>query len=47
MVKVPKNVKHWRGGSKEEAMTHIFVIPNTEMGASVWFEPVSDEEFSE
>ena len=47
VVKVPKNVKHWRGGSKEEAMTHIFVIPNTEMGASVWFEPVSDEEFSE
>ena len=47
VIKVPKNVKHWHGASTDETMTHIFVIPNTEMGASVWFEPVSDAEFTE
>ena len=45
VVKVPKNVKHWHGASVEEDMTHIFVIPNVEMGGSKWFDPVTDEEF--
>ncbi len=31
--------------SVEEDMTHIFVIPNVEMGGSKWFDPVTDEEF--
>lgn len=46
VIKVPANVKHWHGGSKDAAMTHLFMIPNTEKGPSVWFEPVSDEEFN-
>ncbi|WP_281764125.1 hypothetical protein [Neptunitalea lumnitzerae] len=28
-----------------EDMTHLFVIPNTEMGGSKWFDAVSKETF--
>ncbi len=47
VVKIPANVKHWHGGRESTSMTHLFVIPNTEKGGSVWFEPVSEENFSE
>lgn len=47
VIKVPKNVKHWHGASVAEDMTHLFMIPNTEMGGSKWFDAVSKETFED
>ena len=47
VIKVPANVKHWHGATEDTSMTHLFIIPNTEKGGSVWFEPVTASEFSE
>ena len=46
VVKFPPNTKHWHGASKDEGMSHIYVIPNTEKGIVEWMEPVSDAQYN-
>lgn len=46
VIKIGKNVKHWHGGSADEAMTHIAVSIDHEKNPSQWFEPVSEEEYT-
>ncbi|WP_316739040.1 cupin domain-containing protein [Pedobacter aquatilis] len=37
------NVEHWHGASKDSAMTHLAVGPNTDKGKVVWLEKVGDD----
>ncbi|GLU45154.1 cupin domain-containing protein [Allomuricauda sp. NBRC 101325] len=36
IIKCPPHTNHWHGGSWDQAMTHIVVLPNTEKGNAVW-----------
>jgi quercetin dioxygenase-like cupin family protein len=46
VVKCPPNIEHWHGATKTDAMTHIAIGTNTNIGGAVWLKPVSDDEFS-
>ncbi|MCX2719771.1 (R)-mandelonitrile lyase [Lentiprolixibacter aurantiacus] len=45
VVQCPPNTKHWHGASKDEGMSHIYIIPNTEKGVVNWMEAVTDEQY--
>lgn len=45
VVKCLPDVVHWHGASKNSAMTHIYIVPNTEKGIVEWLGKVSDEEY--
>ena len=45
VVKIPPNVKHWHGAAKESWFVHLGITANPQAGDSVWFEPVTDEEY--
>ncbi len=45
VVKCPPNILHWHGASKDSAMSHIYIVPNTEKGIVEWKQPVTDEEY--
>ncbi|NEU08471.1 cupin domain-containing protein [Flavihumibacter sp. R14] len=44
-IKCPPGVPHWHGASKDEELIQV-AITNTQKGATVWLEPVSDEEYN-
>ncbi|WP_134087836.1 cupin domain-containing protein [Olivibacter sp. XZL3] len=46
VIKCPPNVEHWHGATPTEAMTHIAIGTNTNVGGAVWLKPVSDEEYN-
>jgi quercetin dioxygenase-like cupin family protein len=41
-----RDVEHWHGASPTEAMTHIAISPNINIGSVVWLQPVTDEEYN-
>lgn len=45
VVKCPPNVPHWHGASKDEELIQI-AITNTQNGATVWLDAVTDEEYN-
>jgi quercetin dioxygenase-like cupin family protein len=46
VIKCPPNIEHWHGASPTDAMTHIAIGTNTNIGGAVWLKPVTDEEYS-
>lgn len=47
VVHIPANVKHWHGAAKDSWFAHLaFEVPG-ENGTTIWFEPVTDEEYDE
>jgi 4-carboxymuconolactone decarboxylase len=44
VVKCPPNIPHWHGASHKEKFVQV-AITNTQHGAPVWLQPVSDEEY--
>ena len=46
VIKCPPNIEHWHGASPTEAMTHIAIGTNTNIGGAVWSKTVTDEEYS-
>lgn len=46
VVKCPPNIPHWHGATTTEAMTHIAIGTNTNIGGAVWLNPVTDEEYT-
>ena len=46
-VQCPPNVNHWHGASADEAMSHIYIVPNTEKGIVNWGDPVTDEVYNQ
>jgi len=47
VVKCPRNIEHWHGATPTEAMTHIAIGTNTNIGGAVWLKPVTDEEYNQ
>ncbi|MCL7987618.1 cupin domain-containing protein [Sphingobacterium sp. lm-10] len=47
VMKCPPNVAHWHGATPTEAMTHIAIGTNTNVGGAVWLEPVTDQEYND
>ncbi len=45
VIKCPPNVEHWHGATPTDAMTHIAIGTNTNIGGAVWLKPVTDEEY--
>lgn len=45
VVKCPPNIGHWHGATSTQAMTHIAIGTNTNIGGAVWQEPVTDAEY--
>lgn len=46
VVKIPKDAKHWHGGSHQSSMRHIAMITDYDEDKTEWFEPVSDEDYN-
>ncbi len=46
VVNCPPNILHWHGASSNSGMTHIAIGTNTDKGAVVWKEKVTDEVFN-
>ncbi|QNF33090.1 cupin domain-containing protein [Adhaeribacter swui] len=44
VVKCPPNVAHWHGASPDQEFIQI-AITSSHKGATVWLEPVTDEEY--
>ncbi|WP_216657805.1 cupin domain-containing protein [Sphingobacterium shayense] len=47
VVKCPANIEHWHGATPTDAMTHIAIGTNTNIGGAVWLKPVTDEEYNQ
>lgn len=47
VVKCPPNIEHWHGATPTEAMTHIAMGTNTNIGGAVWLQPVTEEEYND
>jgi 4-carboxymuconolactone decarboxylase len=45
VVKCPPNVPHWHGASRDQKFVQI-AITNAQNGPTVWFQPVTDEEYN-
>ncbi len=45
-IAIPPDVVHWHGASRDHAMTHIAINPNTQKGVVNWLNRVTDEEFN-
>lgn len=46
VVKCSPNVPHWHGASKSEELIQV-AITNTANGATVWLQPVTEEEYNQ
>lgn len=47
VMKCPPNAEHWHGATPTQAMTHIAIGTNTNIGGAVWLQPVTDEEYNQ
>jgi len=46
VVKIPPNIKHWHGASKNSWFVHLGITTNLQAGDAEWFEPVTGEEYN-
>ncbi|PZX94717.1 cupin domain-containing protein [Flavobacterium aquariorum] len=46
VIKIPANVKHWHGASRDNNLTHIAITAVTPKGSIDWLERVTNEEFN-
>jgi quercetin dioxygenase-like cupin family protein len=44
VIKCPPNTPHWHGASSDKAFVQV-AVTNNHLGATVWLEEVSDEEY--
>lgn len=45
VVKIPSNLEHWHGATRNSSLTHIAISNMTKDGAVTWLQPVTDEEY--
>ncbi len=45
VVEIPPDVAHWHGAAPDSEFSHIGISPNTQKGAAVWLDPVTDDEY--
>lgn len=46
VVAIPADVVHWHGAAPDSGFTHIAINTKVHLGATQWYEPVSDEEYT-
>jgi quercetin dioxygenase-like cupin family protein/alkylhydroperoxidase/carboxymuconolactone decarboxylase family protein YurZ len=45
VVEIRPDVVHWHGATPSSALAHLAVVTNSRAGATVWLQPVTDEEY--
>ena len=45
VVKIPPNMKHWHGASKDSWFVHVGISTNPNLGNAEWHGPVTDKEY--
>lgn len=45
VVAIPANVVHWHGAMPDSKFSHIAINTKVHLGATKWYEPVSEEEY--
>jgi quercetin dioxygenase-like cupin family protein len=46
VVQILPDVIHWHGATPDSEFTHIAIVPNTQLGATVWMNPVTEQEYN-
>ncbi|MBS5410648.1 cupin domain-containing protein [Bacteroides thetaiotaomicron] len=46
VVAIPSNVVHWHGAAPDSEFIHIAINTKVSLGPAVWYEKVTDEEYS-
>lgn len=46
VVKIPSDLEHWHGATRNSSFTHIAISNITKDGAVKWLQPVTDEEYN-
>ena len=46
VIEIPPDVEHWHGATHDSAFEHIAIGTKTHLGAAVWLEPVTEEEYN-
>lgn len=46
VIKIPANVKHWHGATRDSWFVHLSVETNSQEGPAEWLDPVSDNEYN-
>ncbi|WP_264563779.1 cupin domain-containing protein [Flavobacterium sp. N3904] len=46
VIKIPADIKHWHGASRDSSLTHIAITAVTPKGSIDWLERVTDKEFN-
>lgn len=47
VLKCPPDIEHWHGATPSDAMTHIAIGTNTNIGGAIWLDPVTDDEYNQ
>jgi quercetin dioxygenase-like cupin family protein len=45
VVKIPPNMNHWHGVSKDSWFVHVGISTNLNLGNAEWYGPVTEEEY--
>lgn len=46
VVEILPNIVHWHGATPDSEFSHLAISTRSSMGAAVWLEPVTDEEYN-
>lgn len=46
VVAIPANVVHWHGAAPDSKFSHIAINTKVHLGATRWYEPVSEDEYA-
>ncbi len=46
VVAIPTDVVHWHGAAPDNKFTHIAINTKVHLGTTLWYEPVTDEEYN-
>ena len=46
VVAIPADVVHWHGAAPDSSFTHIAINTKVHLGATQWYEPVTDQEYN-
>ena len=46
VVAIPADVVHWHGAASDSGFTHIAINTKVHLGATQWYEPVTNEEYN-
>ncbi|NRF38307.1 cupin domain-containing protein [Pedobacter foliorum] len=46
VVKIPSDLEHWHGATRDNSLTHIAISNITKDGPVTWLQPVTDEEYN-